>query len=72
MPLVGLNHLQPLSRMSKIMVYWYSTDESINQFPISYMINTSLKCNKVFMEQVEKCLSVSFHENTMEIIKYCD
>ena len=57
--------------MSKIMVRCYSTDESINQFAIGCMINPSLKCNKVFREQVEKFLSVSFHENTMETIKYC-
>ena len=57
--------------MSKIMVHCYSTDESINQFAIGYMINPSPNCNKVFREQVEKLVSVSFHENTMEAIKDC-
>ena len=39
MPLVGVNYCQPILHMSKIMVYCYSTDESINQFAIGYMIN---------------------------------
>ena len=38
-PLVGLNHRQPILHMSKIMAHFYYTDESINQFPIGYMIN---------------------------------
>ena len=33
-------------------------------------MNPSLKCNKVFREQVEKCLSVSFHEKIMETTRY--
>ena len=69
-PLVGVNHRQPILHMSKIMVHCYSIDESINQFAIGYMINPSLNCKKVFREQVEKCLSVSFNEKTMETIKY--
>ena len=58
MSLVGVNHCQPILYMSKIMVYYYSTDETINPFAIGYMINPSLNCNKVFIVQVEKCLSV--------------
>ena len=57
--------------MSKIIVHCYSTDETINQFSIGFMINPSLNCNKEFREQVRKWLSVSFHENTMETIKDC-
>ena len=68
MPLVGVNHRQPILHMSKIMVHCYSKDETINQFEIGYMINHSLNCNKVFKIQVEKCLSVSFH---METIRDC-
>ena len=34
MPLVGVNHRQPILNMSKRMVYCYSTDESINMFAI--------------------------------------
>ena len=52
------------------MVRCYSADESINKFSIGYMINHSLNCNKVFREQVENFLSFSFHEITMETIKY--
>ena len=50
------------------MVYLYATDEQINQFAISYIINPSLHINKVFREQVEKLLRATFHENTMETI----
>ena len=48
MPLVGVNNCQPILHMSKIMVHCYSTDETINQFVIGYIINPSLNCNKVF------------------------
>ena len=51
------------------MAHCYYTDESINQFTISYMINPSLNCNKVFRQQVENYLSVSFHKNTREAIR---
>ena len=52
--LVGLIHCQPILHISKIMVHFYSTYETINQFAIGYMINPSLNCNKVYREQVEK------------------
>ena len=35
------------------MVHCYSTDETINQFTIGYMINSSLNCNKVSRVQVD-------------------
>ena len=53
------------------MVHCYYTDDNINQFTIGYMINTSLKFNKLFRVQVEKCLSSTYHERKMETIKYC-
>ena len=53
------------------MVHCYSTDEIINKFAIGCMINPLLNCNKIFIEQVEKCLSVSFHKNIIETIIYC-
>ena len=65
MPLVGVNRRQPILHMSKIVVLFYSIDETINQFAIGYIINPSLNCNKVFRLQVEKFLSVSFHSRTM-------
>ena len=52
MPIVGLNHRQPILHMSKIMVQFYTTDETINQFAIGYMIKPSLKFNNVFIIQV--------------------
>ena len=71
MQLVGVNNCQPILYMSKIMVHCYSTDESINQFAIGYMINHSLNYNKGFRQQVEEFWSVSFHKRKMETIRYC-
>ena len=70
MTLVGVNYLQPLLHISKRMVHCYTTDETINQFSISYMINPSLKFNNLFRIQVEKLLSLSFSDRTMKNIKY--
>ena len=53
MPLVEVNHCQPILHMSKIIFHCYYTDESINQFEFGYMINPQLKCNKVFRLKVE-------------------
>ena len=64
-PLVGVNHLQPILHISKIMVHCYSTDKTINKFAIGYIIKTYLNCNKVFIVQVEKCLSVLFASRKM-------
>ena len=57
--------------MPKRMVHIYSIDDSINQFSIGYMINPSIHVNKVLREQVEKVLSATFNENTMEDITGC-
>ena len=57
--------------MSKIMVHFYSTDKTNNQFSIGYMINPSLKCNNLFRVQVEQLLILSFDARKMETIKYC-
>ena len=53
MPLVGLNHRQPIFHTSKIMVQCYTIDETINPFSIGYMINPSINFNKVFRIKVE-------------------
>ena len=70
MPIVGVSHRQPILHMSKIMVYCYTKDETINQFSIGYMINPSLYFNNVLRTQVEKCLSVLFSSRKMKTIKY--
>ena len=62
MPLVGVNHYQSTMKMSKRMVYIYSTDEQMNPFAIGYAIKPSLHVNKVFREQVKKCLLYTFNE----------
>ena len=54
--------------MSKRMVYLYARDEQMNKFAIFNMINPSFQIDKVFIEQIEKCLKSTFHENTMETI----
>ena len=71
LPLLGVNHRQYILHMSKIMVHFYSINDSINQFAIGYMINPSLNFNKVFREKVQMFLSVTFNEKTMETIKNC-
>ena len=53
MPLLGVNHCQPILHMSNRMIRCYSTDESINKLSIGYMIKPSLNCKKLFREQVE-------------------
>ena len=53
MPLVGINHRQPILHMSKRMVHFYYTDERINKFEMGFMINSSIKCNRVFRESFE-------------------
>ena len=69
-PLLGVVHFQPIVHVSKTMVQLYYTDESIIQLSIGYMIYPSLHVNKVFREQVENLLNATFHENTMENIRY--
>ena len=48
LPLLGVNNLQPILYMYKILVYIYTTDERINKFAIGYMINPTLHINNVF------------------------
>ena len=69
-PLLGVNYCQHILNKSKIMVHCYSTDETVNQFAIGYIINPSITYNKVFIIQAEKCLSLSFTAIRMETIKY--
>ena len=71
MSLVGVNHLQPILHISKILVHCYPTDETIDQFAIGYMINPSLNSSKLFRKQVERCLIYTFRERTMETIRDC-
>ena len=57
--------------MSKIMVHIYSTENTIHQFAIGYMINPSLHINRVFIEQVQKCLGCTFSIETKKTIRDC-
>ena len=53
------------------MVHCYSTDETIHQFSIGYMINPSLKFYTAFRTEVETFLRGSFSVMTMKTIKTC-
>ena len=53
-PILGVNHSLPILHMSKIMVHIYSTEKTIHQFAIGYMINPSLHINNTFRTLVEK------------------
>ena len=64
LPLLGVNHRQPLLNMSKRLVYLYTTDEHINQFEIGYIINPTLHDNKVFrkkLKMLKRCISSKYH-----------
>ena len=69
MPIVGVNIHLPILHMSKIMVHIYTTDKTVHQFYIGYMINPSLHINKIFKTQVEKCLGCSFSIKIIQSIK---
>ena len=69
MPIVGVNHLIPILHMSKITVYINSSEKTVHQFAISYMINPSLHIKKMLKTQVEKCVGYSFSIKTMQTIK---
>ena len=71
MQILGVNHHLPTLHISKIMVHCYTTNETINQLSIAYMINPSLKSNNAFRTKVEKCFSVYFSIRTMRTIKNC-
>ena len=53
LPLVGVNHRQPILHMFKIIVHIYSRNEGVDKFSIGYMLNPSLHGNNLFIEQVE-------------------
>ena len=46
-----------------------STYKYIDQFSIGYMVNHKIHVNKVFREQVDKCLGETFHEINMTDIR---
>ena len=47
-PIVGVYHRLPKLHMSKIMVHIYTTEKTVHQFAIGYIINPSLHINKMF------------------------
>ena len=71
MPIVGVNHHLPILHLSKIMVHMYSTDKTIHQISIGYMINPSLRINNVFRTQVQKFLGYYFSIKKLISIRDC-
>ena len=67
--LIGVDNYQTILHMSKRIIRCYFIDKSINQFEIGYMISPPLHFNRVPKEQYERCLSDTFYEKTMEILK---
>ena len=71
MPIVGVNNRLPILHMSKIMVHFHSTEKTLHQCAIYYMINPYLHINRIFREQVQKYLGCYFSTKTMKNIRYC-
>ena len=69
MPIVGVNDRLPLLHLSKIMVHIYTTEKTIRQFTIGYMINSSLHINRIFREKIQTFLGCSFSTKTMKTIR---
>ena len=69
MAIAGVNHRLPILHLSKIMVHIYSTENTIYKFSIGYMINPSLRVNRIFVEQVQNFLGCSFSTKTMKTIR---
>ena len=72
MPIVGVNHRLPILYMSKIMVHIYTTDKTVHQFSIDYMINPSLHINKMIKTQVENSWVVIFLLKQCKLLKNSD
>ena len=64
--LLGVNHCQPPSHMSKKGIYINTTEKRINQFAMGYTVNHVLHISKVFRVQSEKSLraklSSTYHD----------
>ena len=67
--LLGANHRLHLLHMAKRFIWIEETKERINKFTIGYMINPTLKINKAFIEQVNKCMKTTFGARTQPHIK---
>ena len=52
MKIVGVNHCVHILHMYRRMFHYYTTDETINQIAIGFIINPSLKFNNVFRIQI--------------------
>ena len=55
MQIVAVNNSKHLIHITKLMVHCYTTNKTVIQFTIGYMINPQPKFNNVFITNVEKC-----------------
>ena len=69
MQIVGVNHRLPILHMSKKMVHIYTTDKTVRQIDIGYMVNLSLHINKMFKTQVEKSWVVLFLSKQCKLLE---
>ena len=67
MPIVGVIHRLPMLHLSKRVVHIYTTENTIHKFVIGY---SYLHINRIFREQVQKCLGFYFYIKTMKTIRY--
>ena len=63
------NHRLPLFHLAKRFILINETKQRIHEFTIGYMTNQGLNVNKVFREQVQKCMYTTFGEITQNCIR---
>ena len=66
---LGANYFLPLFHTDKRFIWLNETKKLINEFTITYMINSGLNVTKEFREQVEKGMHTAFGEITQLFIK---
>ena len=69
LPLLGSGHHLPLFLMSKQMFILIVQKNVLIKFTIKCMVNPTLNVDKVFIEQVDKCLNETFHPSTISGIR---
>ena len=65
---LGANHPLPLFHMAKSFI-WLNKKKHIKEFKNRYMVNPNLNINKTFIEQVEKCMKITFGAITQHFIR---
>ena len=60
MPILGVNNCLHILNISKRIIHIYSTENTVHQFAIGYMINPYLSINNAFRTQVQNIWVVIF------------